>query len=330
MVMKIKFLKTSALLFFLFGFSFNCFAQYTPGGLYSLARIGDNSEIEKIFSSQDVSQSRKDNALVAAIVSEKIDTIKLLVSRGADINQKDNFGTSLLINSIMKKYIGSVNCLLDLSVDTNVKGYKFEKSDFVIEWIWTPIMAASYVGDEQLVKRLVDVGSDLSFKGYSESIDKLETAADIAAYSGNLKILKYLIKKNVSIDPEIAFKVVRAGHLDVLKYLLKKYDDINKLSEDLGRTLLIEASIWGQTEVAEFLIKKGADLNILSRSGFTALGEVLRNDFLSFEKRRSIAELLINNKIDVDLRADFNPTNMILATQLGDKKIINMLLSDAL
>ena len=94
--------------------------------------------------------------------------------------------------------------------DPNVKGYYRLDHGINIRWQWTPLICAAYKGRLELVKLLLKHGADPHEKGYSFSKTKLESAADVAAYSGHLKVLKFLEKKNVELDPDIIFRTVRA------------------------------------------------------------------------------------------------------------------------
>ena len=63
------------------------------------------------------------------------------------------------------------------------------------------------------------------------------------------------------------------GLHDVAKFLLKQGANVNILSHSL-QSPLWEACNADQTEMAIFLISKGADLNIRNIGGYTALGRV--------------------------------------------------------
>jgi hypothetical protein len=115
-----------------------------------------------------------------------------------------------------------------------------------------------------------------------KDIDKLIRACD----RGELKEVRRLVKKGVSLDQageewipgdegwtplEIA---AWSGQIEVVKYLVKVIGDVNA-TDELGRTALHAAAAGGHIDVAEYLIDAGADVNWLDVNNNTALHYVM-------------------------------------------------------
>jgi ankyrin repeat protein len=217
--------------------------------------------------------------------------------------------------------------LLKAGADINIKGFNANQYGFMIHWNWSPLMAAAYKGHSKVVEMLLKKGADINETGWSLEHDDPETAADIAAYSGHFALMKYLIEKGGMIGPETIFKTVSSGHIKVVEYLLEDHADINIYSQRTGRTLLMEAAWWGKLDLVYFLIKKGADVNLLSNEGYTALGEAVRNAEGS-PLQYDIVKYLIKNGADVNLSAPFHMTPLMSASWFNQTALINLLIEN--
>jgi ankyrin repeat protein len=99
-----------------------------------------------------------------------------------------------------------------------------------------------------------------------------------------------------------------------------KENDENHIS-----AALIEATKNGNVEQVKQLIAQGANLNYQeNKSGWTSL---LHAAFEDFDKRKEIAQLLINAQADVDLQAKHGSTPLINASFSDSLKIANMLIA---
>ena len=64
----------------------------------------------------------------------------------------------------------------------------------------------------------------------------------------------------------------------VVSLLLSHGAEINVRDEESGSTPLHHAASWGRVEVTELLVAEGADLNVRTISGVTALERALQNN----------------------------------------------------
>ena len=111
---------------------------------------------------------------------------------------------------------------------------------------------------------------------------------------------------------------------DVLaKQIIEKFDDINVGNEEFyGLTLLHYASREGRTEIVEFLIVQGADVNANTNSGWTALMHATRSG------HTETAELLIANGADVNAVDNYRRTALMWTSWAGHTEIAELLIAN--
>jgi len=111
---------------------------------------------------------------------------------------------------------------------------------------------------------------------------------------------------------------------DVKRFIEKKGDDVNEKSSN-GFTPLHRAAASGRTEIVEFLLSKGADINATLYSnmgGWTPLHIAITN------KRAGVVKILVNHGADVNARDyDYNFTPLHMAAIYRSVEITELLLS---
>lgn len=133
-------------------------------------------------------------------------------------------------------------------------------------------------------------------------------------------ILLFLCFSVFSQKPLTIFDVARSGTLEQAKTLihlnLKVVNEINKE----GYSPLILACYRGNTEVARYLINKGADVNYNNAMGTPLMAAVVKNNI-------EIANLLLDKNVNVD-HVDANGTTaLIYAVQFKNVAFVQLLLA---
>ncbi len=122
---------------------------------------------------------------------------------------------------------------------------------------------------------------------------------------------------NISYD-------IRDGNNEEVKKLLSEVG-IDAL-DGYKRTSLIWSSFYNNTELLEWLLDNGANINHQDRNGFSAL------HFAVKEQRFEASEILINRKADLEIKDSNGNTPLMDAifNSKGDYKIVTLLIdSDA-
>lgn len=166
----------------------------------------------------------------------------------------------------------------------------------------TPLVNAIKENNLALVIELIKQGANIE-KANKGGFRPLH----IAARDNYPEIAKFLCKNNIQIDATCQNSEVTAlhlaawrGNLDIVKLLLENGADINKKNKD-GNTALFMTALKNCPEIAKiakFLVNNQADYNIRNKSGQTALDWAIKN------KRTEIAELLSQKMSPTDNKAD--------------------------
>ncbi len=107
-----------------------------------------------------------------------------------------------------------------------------------------------------------------------------ETALSLAAYRGKLHFVQRLVDSGADVNlygwPPLIYAAFN-GHTAVAEYLLKKGAEVNGTTEN-GSTALLFAARFGHIEVVELLLLNKADPNIANERGATAIDWALKTD----------------------------------------------------
>ena len=120
----------------------------------------------------------------------------------------------------------------------------------------SPLLEAAYVGDYPAVRRLVDQGSDINMNQNGL------TPLMLAAAGGHVDVVKYLGSKGADIHVEIQEGInaltMASENLEVIMCLEKMGADLHA---NMAFMLSLSAAN-GSLDVVEYLVEKGADVNI--------------------------------------------------------------------
>jgi L-ascorbate metabolism protein UlaG (beta-lactamase superfamily) len=169
---------------------------------------------------------------------------------------------------------------------------------------------------------LVSHGADVN-----ASLPNGQTTMHYAAWTGKTDIVCLLLSKGVSPNypdggeagPMIG--AIFGGHVETVRALLEAGADVHQKSQD-GRTAIFAvASGQGSTEIGRMLIDKGAAVDLADQNGTTPLGLAVQNSLAE------VAELLLKNGADINRPSGpFGWTVLHYAAVRGDKSMVELLL----
>jgi ankyrin repeat protein len=195
--------------------------------------------------------------------SGHLEMIDLLLARGAPIDARDLNGATALYYAAERGHNAVVQRLIERGADVKLTG----KSGV------SAVAAAAYAGRDSIVALLLAHGAD----GRAPD-DTGKPPVIYAAASGRLDIVKQLLGDgdlNARYANDLTLlmwasgpdeKVPEAQAIEVVSYLLDSGAHIDD-RDDRGRTALMIAAEGGHSEIADLLLKRGADPSLKDKAG---------------------------------------------------------------
>lgn len=147
----------------------------------------------------------------------------------------------------------------------------------------TPLIVAAFEGSNKCFDELIKRGADVKVKNKVG-----DTAIMIAALKGNMRMLKALQATGADINPKGWSPLIYAatnGNTEIVDYLIHQGVNIDMTSPN-GTTALMMAAKGGHYETVKVLVWNIAELNAKNDSGMTAL------KYAQQTKNTDIAKLL--------------------------------------
>uniref|UniRef100_A0A8D2LN87 Ankyrin repeat domain 17 n=1 Tax=Varanus komodoensis TaxID=61221 RepID=A0A8D2LN87_VARKO len=220
--------------------------------------------------------------LMAAANGGHVKIVKLLLAHGADVNAQSSTGNTALTYACAGGYVDVVKALLESGAsieDHNENGH-------------TPLMEAGSAGHVEVARVLLENGAGINthsnefkesaltlacYKGIPLCIyfffvnmpaDSFESPLTLAACGGHVELAALLIERGANLE-EVndegytpLMEAAREGHEEMVALLLGQGANINAQTEETQETALTLACCGGFLEVADFLIKAGADIEL--------------------------------------------------------------------
>lgn len=137
----------------------------------------------------------------------------------------------------------------------------------------TALMMTALGNNASMTKALIQKKANLEIKN---SVG--DTALAVAISNGSFKVAKELIQAGANTDVNVAGEkedtlLIRAATQDLttVQLLLEKNSALINKTNKLGETALMKSLDFGNLDIAKMLIKKGADTQLKSTKGKTAL-----------------------------------------------------------
>jgi uncharacterized protein len=182
-------------------------------------------------------------------------TVEVVLQHGADINDLDNDGKTVLMSACLEKQVGAVTCLLQAGADVNavhtIKG--------------TALTAAAQTDSTALVQLLLDHGANL------HATDQQGQHALIkAAYFGHVPVMDLLVKRGLSVHSTgklgqtVLMMAASKGQIAAAEWLLQHGVAVNAADIQQGYTALhgvSSSSVRDDAAMIELLLANGADVH---------------------------------------------------------------------
>jgi len=241
--------------------------------------------------------------LMFAAERSSFETVKLLIEKGADVNAvntyfyngprvkcfqpwvkndyHDGHNKTALFYALNNPDLKVTELLLDKGANINAKDISGEtvlmyaiddkNRPQIIKLLIAKganINAKDIKGSPQMIKLLIDRGANVNAKNNFNV-----TVLMKALHKGDLQTVKLLTDKGASInnaDNSLLASAIFSENTDVINFILSKGVNINETNK-YGETALMDASKMGYTEIVKLLIEKGANINAVNAENKNAL-----------------------------------------------------------
>lgn len=246
---------------------------YPEGLIGSLVRRDTQAAIEHLQNGADPNERYEDQsndpggvpdprvgvtALMLTVGSfssgpESIELVKLLIEKGARVNDTDPHGANALHYAVpfagVDENMSIIRALVDAGIDLEARSEAMGSPG------QTPVQIASYLGQAEVARLLIDAGAETRPQPSEDGLSL----------------------------------VALAGSVEVLEVLLEAGVNVNEKNEDNGTALTFlsdQEPDEDQIVLANALIKHGIDVNAVDDSGKTALAYAMAH------KNQALVDLL--------------------------------------
>lgn len=296
------------------GSKFNNSNDKSPVDLTLLEKSAENSAkiMQTIISKVDkklINDSLEGKTpLIIAVGNSYIDTAKILIENGANINAVDIEGWSALSYAVNNGDIEIAKLLLE---------NKAKIKDELLLAIKSPIVESSI----NIMKLLIDNKANINYTDENGF-----TPLNIAIESGDMELTKFLITNGANVNSLMQDGVSLIGYaiaqnnMDLLQILIENGANVNYTNGDSwADTPLKTASRLGLDNVVRILLTRNVDINAVDMNGNTALHTAALNSQLS------VVKLLLEKNPNLDIQNKVGNTALHLAVISGNIDIVGEL-----
>ena len=246
--------------------------------------------------------------LIIAVGNSYIDTAKILIENGADVNAVDIEGWSALSYAVNNGDIEIAKLLLENKA--KIKGE-------LLLAIKSPIVESSI----NIMKLLIDNKANINYTD-ENGFNPL----NIAIESGDMELTKFLITNGANVNSLMQDGVslieyaISQNNMDLLQILIENGANVNYTNGDSwADTPLKTASRLGLDNVVRILLTRNADINAVDMNGNTALHTAALNSQLS------VVKLLLEKNPSLNIQNKVGNTALHLAVISGNIDIVGEL-----
>ena len=214
-----------------------------------------------------------------------------LIERGADLEAPDADGMTPLMLAVHNRHLGCARLLIDAGADVNAKDPGGD----------TALIIAADKGNLECAEMLIAKGAEIDARRANGN-SALLTAID----KEHVEFALALIQKGSGVgqetpggEPVLAFAAAKGAKVNAVSYgLINKGASVDAFGPS-GATPLIWAAAGDNIELAQFLVKKGANLDIKSQDktaidiarekGYRKIVEILVEGYAERERQREAA-----------------------------------------
>ncbi|XP_069670545.1 uncharacterized protein [Periplaneta americana] len=252
----------------------------------------------------------KQTPLYYAISGCHAEVVKFLIENGANVKVCDEDGDSITFTAFLSDNLHILRQLLNEGGDVNACN-KYGES-----LIYTAVER----GNVDFVRLLMDKDADINASNiYGES------PVFAAIEGGNVHIVRLLMDKGANVNEwniygeSPIFVAVVGGSVDIVRLLMDKGADVNARNET-GDTPILAAAKGGSVDVVRLLMDKGADVNVRNETGDTPILAAAKGGSVD------VVRFLMDKGADVNVRNETGDTPILAAAKGGSVDVVRLLM----
>jgi ankyrin repeat protein len=349
----------------------------SPEGMRALmiaAESGNTAIVKLLLENKADVNAKNDNGGTALSIAvgvrlmniKNMDSIRLLMKAGANVNSQDQAGTAPLHLAISNRDREVVEMLIERDANvnaiTNLSGGEGQTPLHFLANPWKLPKDLPW-DDIEIAKLLLQHGANPNIRAKDGVWPKTEniTPLSLAYEADNKKLVDLLISHgadvNVGVRKEISLfhLAVKKNDMEMVRTLIARHADIKVVREQSYSTPFHYAVRYSSAEIVELLIaaypemvnegggKRGA-MNLLETAADSGRIEIVKlllengadvssegkegyNMPLHFAKTREIAELLISKGMDVNARRQSLYTPLLMAAARRNPEVVRCLIA---
>jgi len=244
------------------------------------------------------------NSLHKAVTDGEIEKVNLLISKGADVNAKNNTGMTALDLAEQRGHIKIVELLkkhgAKESPYPNTNSNQAPKLRQAVE-----------DGNIERVKQLIEEGADVNVK-YRRGTTVLHLASGV----GRMDMVELLVSKGAKINAPDKngwtplHEAADKSHVDIVKFLMAEGAEFSPIHM---------AAYFGELDKIKSLVVKDVNVNEKDTVGFTPLHSAVCG------KQIETADFLLNNNTDANAKDNYGLSPLVWAIWNHDLNMIKLL-----
>ncbi|KAL1492285.1 hypothetical protein ABEB36_012759 [Hypothenemus hampei] len=284
--------------------------------LHKVAQSGSRDRVRfPVLRSTSVNSIDNDCNIVLhknALYYDNLNMVQFLVAKGAMVDAIDNYGITVLHWAALYDTLNIVQYLI-------AKGAKV---DVIDKYGITVLHRAAQSGSLDKVQFLVAKGAKVNATNNNG-----KTVLHVAAKSGSLNIVQFLIAKGAKIDAidkdgnTVLHKAAQSGSRDKVQFPVLKSANVNPIDNDCNIVLDRDALYYGNLNIVQFLVAKGAIVDAVDNYGITVLHWAALYDTLD------VVQFLVAKGAKVDAIDKYGDTILHKAAQSGSLDKVQFLVA---
>ncbi len=304
------------------------------------AILGESSIVEGFVKAGKLKKQNEEQVLFYTSIYGKVETIKLLETRGLSLKSRDKLNNTLLILASQYGNLEIVKYLMDKGTDIEAENKEGETA------LMAAVIRNQYDIAECLMKKgakpiygdgprniLIDAARNGDIKmirlifgnNYPLSEENFGKALVSSVVSNKTEAMQFLLNNGANIDStygsEALVDACLRGNLEAVKFLVEHGVKIN--GKDSDGMPLQTAAKFGKTEVVKYLIEKGVDVNAVSKYDDGSRGESSLMA-ASYSGQFDIVKLLVENGADINFQNE--SAALFGAASQGSRHIVEYLI----